>query len=238
MSCPAPSAMPPSRAGEAMAFDVYWIDLLVGKLAVSNLGARTRGGQECHQVEAHARTTGSIENLYSAQYKFLGYLSPSGKPWLYEEWEKKKRWELDGWLEISPNEGLVRRYNRKGLRGELAVPEGTYDPVSAGVCFLQRDLRIGERFELPVTDGKDVYTAIGEVSRGPALETLFGTMDTLEVSPQLLWQGKPVGKRVYKIWLTADGRAIPVKIFVDIEFGSFSANLVNYRPPAENSALR
>lgn len=226
------------RSGEAMAFDVYWIDLLVGKIAVSNLGIRTRGGQECLQVETHARTTGGIEKIYKAQFKFLGYLTPNGKPWLYEEWEKEDRWELDSWIEISPHEGLVRRYNRKGLRGQIETPEGTWDPVGAGVHFLQRDLKIGEHFELPVTDGKDVYTALGEVMRGPVLETIFGKSDTLEIAPRLLWKGNPVGKRTYKIWLTADGRSIPVKIFVDIEFGSFSANLVRYRPPAEGPTLR
>lgn len=219
------------RTGEFLSYDVHWASLLVGELQIAIHGATHRGGQSCHKIEASARTKGTVERLYKSHQKFFGYLKPGFIPWVYEEWEQDKEWKLQDWVEFHPESGLARRYKKGKLRREVAVPAGAFDPVSAGFWFLSREFKAGEQFNLSVTEGKDIYDATAEVRQGPVLETILGALPTLEVIPTLYWEGKPVGDRTYRLWMSDDEKRIPVRLSVDIEYGSFSADLTEYRPP-------
>jgi hypothetical protein len=224
------------RAGEYMRFEVYWTGLLVGKIDISNHGLSAKGNQPCGVLEGYARTTGAVEKLYSAKLKYRGYLRPDQSPWLYEEWENEDGWKLTEWLEFQPSQSLVRRFKKNRLRNELQIPSGTYDPVSAVYHLLTLHIEPGTQHQLNVTVGKDIYLAAARVAPGPVLETIFGNVATLEVTPSIFWQGKPLGERAFKAWFTADGRQIPLQLAADVEYGSFSANLVRYLPPRPDAA--
>ncbi|MCC6732281.1 MAG: hypothetical protein IT394_03535, partial [Candidatus Omnitrophica bacterium] len=73
-----------------------------------------------------------------------------------------------------------------------------------------------------------------DIQSGPVLDSLLGPVPTVEVTPKLFFEGKPLGKRVYKAWITQDSRCIPVQFWIDIEYGSFTATLAKYRPPSQN----
>jgi hypothetical protein len=232
-SPPRTPSTPFPRSGEFLRFEVYWTELLVGKVDITNYGTSQRGRENCYKVEGYARTTGAVENLYSARFRYTGYLRPDHSPWIYEEWEKEKDWRLTEWLEFPPGGSLVRRFKKNQLRNELPIPPETFDPVSAVYSLMTLPLKPGSHHRLTVTVGKDLYEATADVAPGPVLETLLGPVKTIEVTPHVYWHGQPLGEREYKAWFTADSRQIPVQLYADIEFGSFSANLVKYVPPTE-----
>jgi hypothetical protein len=223
-----------SRSGEFLEYEVYWTELLVGRINVINHGLIERANRSCLKLEAYARTVGVVESLYAAKMKFIGYLLPDYSSWLYEEWEKEDSWRLQDWLEFLPHQSKVRRFKKGKLRSEIAIPSNTYDPATASHYLLTRPLVPGDHYELTVTDGKDLYHAIADVTSGPVSDSFLGKLKTVEVAPQLFFQGKPLGKRAYKIVFTADERRIPVRIWVDVEFGSFTAVLIKYRHPSLN----
>lgn len=222
------------RSGEYLEYDVYWTKLLVGKISVFMHGSTQRSDQPCIKLEAYARTTGAVETLYSAKYRYMGYLRPDHRPWLYEEWEKDGKWRLQEWLEFPNGTEMVRRFKKNRLRNEIKVPAGTFDPVSAAYALLSTPLSPGNRLEVSVTQGKDLYHATADIQSGPVLDSLLGPVPTVEVTPKLFFEGKPLGKRVYKAWITQDSRCIPVQFWIDIEYGSFTATLAKYRPPSQN----
>lgn len=225
---------PIERSGEYLEYEIYWSGLLVGKINIIMHGSTQRSDQPCIKLEAYARTTGAVENLYSARYRYFGYLRPDFHPWLYEEWEKDDKWRLQEWLEFPHGTDLVRRFKKNKLRNELRIPVGTFDPVSAAYSLLSAPLSPGKHLEVSVTQGKDLYFATADITSGPVLDTLIGRVKTVEVTPKLYFEGKPLGNRTYKAWITQDSRWIPVQLWVDIEFGSFTATLVKYRPPSPN----
>jgi hypothetical protein len=229
-----PPPEPPAgfpRSGEFLQFEVFWSGLSVGKVNVTNHGLGERSHQPCAKLEAYAHTTGAVDTIYTAKLRYLGYLRPDHTPWLYEEWEKEDDWRLTEWLEYNPAESLFKRYKKNRFRNELPVTKETFDPVSAAYHLLTLPLRPGDHYEIPVTEGKDLYVATADVRQGPVLETILGNVSTVEVTPHIYFKGKSLGERGYKAWFSSDKRRIPLKLFVDVEFGSFSADLIKYKPP-------
>lgn len=220
-----------TRSGEFIEFEVYWTNLLVGKVNVTNHGMTVRDGHACLKLEAYARTDGPIETLYEARMKYLGFLNPDFTPWLYEEWEKDSGWRLQSWLEFPADQPIVRRYKKGRLRNQISIPPGTLDPAAAVHHLLSLPLVPGGHHEVTVSQGKDLYFATADVRQGPVLDSIFGPVRTVEVTPRIFFEGKPLGNRVLKAWFTADARRVPVRLFADIEYGSFSAEVVKYRPP-------
>jgi hypothetical protein len=224
---------PVSRSGEYMEFEVFWTKLLAGRIKVYNHGLTERAGQPCQKLEAYARTDGAVEALYESKVRYLGYLRPDSSSWIYEEWEKDSDWRLHSWLEFPEGQSIVKRYKKGRLRNQIGVPPGTLDPVGAVNRLLSLPLTPGDHQEITVSQGKDLYLATADITRGPVLESLFGAVDTIEVTPLIYFEGKPVGDRVIKAWFTIDTH-VPVRLSADIEYGSFSADLVKYRKPCMN----
>jgi hypothetical protein len=225
-----------SRAGERIDFLVQWTGITVGEIALRDFGPVKFRDRACHKVLAYAKTTGAVEKLYKARRQYIGYLMQNHTSWLYEEWEKDEgNWRMEEWLGFFPEEGLVRRYKKDKLRNEMAVTAGTLDPVGAGNHLRNLPLRPGDHYEVTVTQGKYEYLATADVIRGGTMETILGSVATLLVIPKIYWKGEPLGKRTMKVWFTDDDRRIPVKLFADIEFGSFTAELDRYQPPTGRS---
>jgi hypothetical protein len=229
------STQPATRSGEFMEFEVFWTKLLAGRINIYNHGVTERAGQLCQKLEAYARTDGAVEAIYESKVRYLGYLRPDSSSWIYEEWEKDSDWRLHSWLEFPEGQSIVKRYKKGRLRNQIEVPPGTLDPVGAVNRLLSLSLTPGDHQEVTVSQGKDLYFATADVTRGPVLETLLGVVETLEVTPHIYFEGKPVGNRVIKAWFTVNTH-VPVRLSADIEYGSFSANLVKYRQPCTNPA--
>ncbi len=228
----APAAVD-GRSGEFMEYEVYWTKLLAGRINVYNHGVTQRAGQPCQKLEAYARTDGAVEVIYESKQRYLGYLRPDSSSWIYEEWEKDHDWSLQSWLEFPVSQSIVKRYKKGRLRNEITVPPGTLDPVGAVYRLLCIHLSPGDHHEVTVSQGKDIYFATADVTQGPILDSLFGPVKTVEVVPRIHFEGKPLGKRYLKAWVTQDAN-VPVRLFADIEYGSFTADLVKYRPPCAN----
>ncbi len=223
------------RSGEFMEYEVLWTKLLVGRIKVYNHGVTQRAGRLCQKIEAYARTDGAVETIYDSKMKYLGFLHPDSSSWIYEEWEKESDWQLHSWLEFPEGQSIVKRYKKGRLRNEIAVPPGTLDPVGAVYRLLHLHLSPGDHHEVIVSQGKDLYFATADAVQGPVMDTIFGAVKTIEVTPRIFFEGKPLGNRVLKAWITEDTQ-VPVHLMADIEYGSFSADLVKYRTPCKDPA--
>lgn len=221
-----------------MDYRVYWTGIEVGKIIVFDHGLRELEGRPCHKIEVDAKTTGAVEKLYKDRRRYLAYLTPEDKSWIYEEWEKDDdKWRMQESLGFLTAQNLVRRFKKGKLRNEIRVPKDVLDPVGAGYRVRSFPLDAGVKLEAVVSEGKHLYRGTADVVRGGTFETVLGPVATLCVLPKVYWNGEPLGEREFKVWFTADERRIPVRLFADVEFGSFSADLVEYRPPQSKKAL-
>jgi hypothetical protein len=224
--------------GLALEFDVFWTGLNVGKIVAAIKGETTHKEQPVYAIEAFAKTTGTVEKLYKAQERFLGFLNPdNGETVFYEEWKfEEDKWQLDRLLIFDHPTAVVKRHTKKGFRNEVHVKEDTLCPAGAVHYLMTRPLEIGDKYSVTITEGKHLYRAEAEVMEGEEVETIFGTVDTLKIVPKVFWKGEPMSEQDMYVLMTKDERRIPVKVFVDIEVGSFTGVLTGYRPPKEKVA--
>jgi len=231
------------RAGEHMEFHVWWTKILVGKIKVTDYGFVEReegvATSLAHKIQAYTRTDGAVEHLYKDKRKYIGYLKEDHAPWIFEEWEKnKKKWRLQEWLEFGVEEGVLKRFKKGKLRSELGISESVYDPVSAVYALRDKSMEPGDVERMEVTEGKHLYLAEATISEGPTLETIIGSVPTVEASLVIYWEGEPLGNRTMKVWFTANKDRIPIRLFADCEFGSFTAELIEYIPPKSEAATQ
>lgn len=111
---------------------------------------------------------------------------------------------------------------------ELTVPvePGTTDVTTAFYHARRLPLLPGDRFELPVMDGREPYRLPIRVLRRETVRTIFGRTPTIVVEPLVRPEGTFEGKRGVTLWVTDDRRRIPVKIRTGVTVGSVTANLV------------
>jgi len=226
----------PASSGERLDLLVYWTGIKVGRVSIVDHGLVTLRDKPCHKLEAYARTIGPIEKIYKTKRRYFGYLTLNEDSWIFEEWKKKKRkWRMEEWLGFFPAEKVVRRYKKGKVRNVVKTPYEVYGPVGAIQYLRSRDLQPGDRYRVNVIEGKERYVATAEVAEGGILDTIIGPVSTRVVTPRIFWKGKPLGKRMVKIWFTDDQRKIPVKLYGDIEFGNFTAELNGYQAPDSES---
>jgi hypothetical protein len=135
---------------------------------------------------------------------------------------------MEEWLSFLFERGEVQRFKNKKLRNVLGIQKNFFDPVTAGYRLRANRMKVGDFLEASVTQGKYIYRVTSTVERGESMETVLGKKETLMIAPKIYWNGERVGNRDFMLWLTDDEKQIPVKAFADIEFGSFTAILIEY----------
>lgn len=100
------------------------------------------------------------------------------------------------------------------------------DMVSAIYAVRLRNLAVGDRFDLSVSDTGLVYKVPVVVTKRERVSTPSGKQWCLRVEPDLFGTGKLIerkGKMV--IWVTDDDRRVPVRADIDSEYGKVEIKL-------------
>lgn len=129
---------------------------------------------------------------------------------------------------------------RKGRAQESThdVPPDVQDLASALLALRMKPLQAGDRYELPVFSGRDVFTLRAEVEGDEAVETPAGRFDTTRVKVQLGFKDRFHTRRDAHVWLSRDARHIPVRMSADFAVGSVAVTLSGYRPGGPLAASR
>jgi len=115
----------------------------------------------------------------------------------------------------------------------LALPPGTLDLITAFYYTRERDLEVGDRFEIPVIDNHKPYRLSIEVLGKEIRKTYFGKRTpTIVIRPLLQAEGVFKRDGAMRIWLTDDARHLPVHVETKVSIGSIYADLIgiSYNP--------
>ena len=116
------------------------------------------------------------------------------------------------------------------VRKPISILPGSFDPLSVFYAFRLFSLREGVELQLPVTDGKKCIVGRAKVMGRETIEVRGKRYDTFLVEPILEHLGDVFEKAKnakLKIWVTADGTSVPVRIESELIVGSFVAELVS-----------
>jgi len=101
---------------------------------------------------------------------------------------------------------------------QIEVPPCVHD-IIAGLTRLRHvPLKVGQKLELPLSDGKKSVSTRVEVQKAERVKTPAGEFDTLRLEA-FLYHGVLYRRKAHLyVWLTNDARRIPVQIRVKMAF--------------------
>lgn len=135
------------------------------------------------------------------------------------------------WTEHDPRNpsGPTRR-----VTSEFTPP--VQDILSAIYYLRTQPLKVGNNFDLSISDSGRVYTVPIRVVEKKRLKSILGRHDSVRIEASLFGpEGMIESDGQFSIWFTDDSRRIPVSARIKNEFGTFDIKLkkVNRTPGAQ-----
>jgi hypothetical protein len=220
----------PFCPGERLTFQVRWAFISAGEGTLEVRPMATVNGKRSYHFSFAARTYEHIDVFYKIRDHIDAYADEGmTHSLLYKSKQDGKRKKR---VTVSFNwQANQARYADAGEeRKPIPILPGSFDPLSVFYAFRLLPLREGLELQLPVTDGKKCIIGRAKVIKRETIEVGNKSYDTFLVEPDLKQLGgvfeKSKGAKL-KIWVTADGTSMPVRIESKVIIGSFVAELVS-----------
>lgn len=230
----------PFEDGEKLLFEVSWGIIPSGKAVLRVEAVSLKDGRAGYHFSAEASTYPLIDLIYKVRDRVDSFTDKDLKEsFLYRVEKAGRRKKLS---EVTFDLANLKAQYREGhkAREPIDIRPGSLDPLSIFYAFRLQRLSEGIELSSPVTDGKRCVTGNVKVLRKEKISVPAGSFETYLVEPDLkhvrgIFEKSP-GARLF-VWVTADGRAIPVRIKSKVIVGSFVAELVSIEKEASGVSL-
>jgi hypothetical protein len=232
---PPPGGIRAFHPGETLTYDVSWSGLFsAGTATMTVERSRLPDEREILRFVVRGRTQGLMDMVYpvndTVQSVFDPLLMQSLSYSLRENYGKKRRLRVTEFDHARKT--AVCRLN-EGPPEILAVPDKVQDGLS--LLFVLRtkdDLPVGRRMDIEVVDSGKNWTVEVAVLAREKVTTAAGEFDTIKIKTHPKYQGVYQNKGVVQLWLTDDGRKVPVLMKSTLKVGSFVFELTDMQPGA------
>jgi len=220
------SSSDPFQAGEELHYAIRWgfIPAGEGTLMIS----KSAEDDGIYHIITTARSNAFIDTFYKVRNKIETVLDMKHDSSLrYRKIQREGRHHRDVDLLFDHKKNEATLIKNGKVEKTIRVPRRIHDPLSA-IYYLRTVKDLETEPVLNVTDGKKNYRVrIRNLGR-EHIETPLGYFDTVKVEPvvedmELIFAKKKGGKLL--IWLTDDGKKIPVKMKSELAFGSIQVLL-------------
>jgi hypothetical protein len=110
----------------------------------------------------------------------------------------------------------------------LPVVNGTHDIATAAFALRNQPLELGRSFNFPVFTGEKTFVLSATVVGRETLKTPLGQREVFQLNVATDFSGKARTNRLTRVYLTADGSHVPVRIEADFALGTVEAEIVEY----------
>lgn len=217
----------PFTVGETLTYDIGWANYLTaGTATLSVREKRPSYGSVAYYITAEGQPVSFVARLYPLYYKVdtlldtYSLLPQRASTYSDENGRQKMKTTLfDQTKRSATYEVRAKSTTTQALR----LPPQTHDALSAIYAIRSLPLEAGARIDLPVVDSGEVMTVRVSVVGREAVRSALGDLDAWRVEPAILEaREEPATVRKLAIWLTDDGRRLPVKMTAETAFGPFS----------------
>ena len=219
----------PFSPGERLTYDLYWNFIHAGSAIVEVETITKRGEMSAYRFVLTIRTNRFVAMFYKVRDRIEGVADPAMTcSLLYRKEQREGSYRRNAVVEFDWEDGTARYRDRGKERPSIPVQAGTFDPLSVCYHLRMQPLAVGMEFTAPVCDGKKCVLGKVRVVDRRKIEVKGTLYDTFLIEPELKHLGgvfKRSKTAELKIWLSADGRHIPVKVKSKVKVGSFSALL-------------
>ncbi|MGF1485175.1 MAG: DUF3108 domain-containing protein [Opitutales bacterium] len=221
---------PPFRISERLYYDLKWEALKVGEGLMMVEGPEEIDGIPCYKLSLTIRTDPVIDLVYKVRTRIYGWAQLNmQRSLLYTKRQIEGKTNRDVRVTFDWD-GKTSHYTNWNRPHKPAVDlkEDGFDPISAVYFFRTLDLRPGQNYYVPLTDGKKWVDGSIDALRYEEVEVPLGKFDALLVRPDVGDAGgvfKKSPNAEVLIWLSNDRYHIPVKMASSVVVGDFSAEL-------------
>jgi hypothetical protein len=220
---------------ESLKYDVSW----TGGIKIGELHLEVNAlpdADDAYEIRATVTTKDTaIDLVYPIKDLHVTKVrGPKRLPYHYEIWQKEGyKYRAHRVIEFDQGSGQITYKKNNKLEGLYRVAGETNNEFSSFFNSRLMDFPIGGAFIVPTfADKKRVEVVVNAITTKRFEETLFGTVDTVEIMPVMTFKGLYDKKGDTVIWYTDDECRVPVRINSKIIIGSLTADLKAYENPA------
>lgn len=228
-----PAADRPSRLrpGEQLVYKIGWGWVSVGEARLS-LQEDTIDGQPVLRMELRARTNSFADTFYKVRNTTRAWIDEDVSGVLhYEASQREGDREREVVVEFNAAPPTARYENRLNgdSREPIAIPAGTWDPMSITYFVRSLTLAVGDEMIIPTTNGKKLYLTRVEVKKRVKKKFKSGEREAFLVEPDIEDLGGVFRKSknaAVRFWFSADELQLPLRMESEVSVGKFWAELV------------
>lgn len=112
-----------------------------------------------------------------------------------------------------------------GEKKEIEIRDNTFDPLSSFYYVRTLNTEVGKSVYVDILDNKKLWNVEVQVLRKERISTSLGDFDTIVIKPLLKSEGIFNKRGDMYIWLTDDGKHVPVKMQTKVAVGRVTATL-------------
>lgn len=225
------------RSGEALVYRVSWgVFPHAGEITIAAREGETAG---LPQIEVHTLTStkGFIRKLYPFDGQAESFFDAhDGRLLLARANTSAGRKQTKASIIIDEVRQTAHYVDhlRPDRSGDVTVPPGRpMDLITSLVQTRDWDLSTGQQRPMVILFDRDFYEMTVTAERVETIETPQGPVAALLLVPRMNGTPKGMFKRggEVKVWISQDGRRLPIKFIARFPFGTATATLVEHRSP-------
>jgi hypothetical protein len=224
----------PFKPGERLAYDISWSTFLTAATATVTVNEkRPSFDSVAYYIVAEGQPTALVAALYKLYYKadtlLDAYTLLPQRGSLYSREAGRQHLRATRFLQ----ETRKAQYdvqsgaslNHTDTHLELSVPPSTQDALSAIFALRAMDLKPGVTMVMPVSINGAIYRVQVMTSNKETITCGLGTVTAWKLLPSLVGeQGEPEAQNM-AVWISDDGRRLPVLMQADFPVGTFRLTL-------------
>jgi hypothetical protein len=225
----------PFKVGESLTYDVSWSSFVVAGAATVRVVERKpfSTSSPAYSIVVEGRPVPLVARLYNLYYKMETELDAatllSQRGSLYSEEGAGKTLGTTR-FDRRARRAYYERQEQTLEKIDYAVPPDTQDGLAVLYALRGRAFKPGERFTVPVADSGSLYTIQVTVGPPEPVRVPAGEFNAWNMKVGITdVEGQPVWKN-NEVWISNDGRRLPVKMQAELPVGHFVLTLKTTTP--------
>jgi hypothetical protein len=232
-------ATPAFANGEEFRFRVSWGVFRTAANLTVKANYEQNDGKPLLRIQTETRTSGLIRAFYPFDgYSDCVFDGADGRLLTALATTKSSSKETNALATLDYAANVMRYEDRidKSRTQDLPIPEGRpMDMITTLLTARTWSLEPGEKSQVVVMFDKDFYELTIYAERYERTETPNGEVEALVLTPKMERNPRGMFRRggQVHVWVSRDAQRLPVKLQVQLKYGTGTAYLTDYKPGAK-----
>jgi hypothetical protein len=220
--------------GERLEYNVKWGAVKAGSGHLSVGGAETVNGRPVYTAAMELRTTGVTKSIHRFEDRSDSWIDQASLlPIKFTKKTREPKYQQDESVTFDQGCRTYKRHARRLDKGteknqEGPLPGDTLDILSYLYHLRALPLAEGSSYDLTLLSGDHLWPVTVHVKKRLKISTPSGWFDCFHLQPTLR-PGAPTDRKLkaMEVWVTADARHLPVRLRMEANVGSITAELTS-----------